>query len=376
LRTDERGMALAIALLTMIVIGALVTGAFFAGRMEIASGRNAVYTSQATEAAEAGIATVFRSWNGAWNSYPVDSNQVQSSVYPVAGNSSIRYTLTVRRLKAGVFQFTVLGEKLDAAGNVLASRLLAKLGRLAITWLDTKAAVTAKANVSVSGTATKISGYNTIPAGWVGCTVTDSVYGIRTSGTVSTSGSPTIQGVPAATKVNDSTVVDSLFTLPYYAMLPLKQVTVPASSNWNGMAPSVSGGVCNKTDPRNWGEPYRSGGYVSQCITYFPVIYAAGDFRVQNGRGEGVLLVAGDLWIAGNFEFDGIIITLGAVTTTGTGNKITGMILSNDAAIGDDDVFAGNPTVRYSECAVQTALKAAAVGMTLVERGWAQINPR
>ncbi|HEV8612043.1 MAG TPA: hypothetical protein VGQ73_00950 [Gemmatimonadales bacterium] len=381
LRADERGIALAIALLAMIVIGALVTGAFFAGRIEIASGRNAVYTSQATEAAEAGIADLFRSWSSAWNSYNVDVDQVQSSVYPVAGNNSIRYTVTVRRLQAGVFQFTVLGEKLDASGNVMASRLLAKLGRLAITWLDTKAAVTAKGDVSVSGTATKISGYNTIPTGWGGCITADSVYGIRTSGTVSTSGHPTIEGVdsagnPAPTKVNDSTVVDSLFTQPYYAMLPLKQVTVPAGSSWNGMAPSVSGGVCDKTDPRNWGEPYRSGGYVLECIGYFPVVYAAGDFRVQNGRGQGVLLVAGDLAIAGNFEYDGIIIVLGAVTTTGTGNKITGALLSNNAVIGDDDVFAGNPTVQYSQCAVTTALKAAAGGMALVERSWAQINPR
>ena len=209
-----------------------------------------------------------------------------------------------------------------------------------------------------------------------GCTTADSLYGIRTSNTVATNGNPTIEGTPAPTKQNDATVVDSIFTQPYYAMLPLKQFTIPGGSNWNGMAPSVSGGSCDKSDKYNWGEPYRTAGFKPQCITYFPIIYASGDFRVQIGRGQGVLLVAGDLSIMGNFEFDGIIIALGGVSTGGTGNKISGILMSNDAAIGDDDTFAGNPTVQYSQCAVQKALQAGSQGVSLTERPWAQINPR
>src|SRR5206468_7144237 len=169
-------------------------------------------------------------WQSAWNAYAVDGDSVQTAVYPVSGNNSLRYTVSVRRLKAGIFQFKVLGEKLDASGNVLASRILATVGRLAMPWLDVKAAVTAKADVTVSGTATKISGFNTWPAGWAGCTTADSLYGIRTSNTVATNGNPTIEGTPAPTKQNDATVVDSIFTQPYYAMLSLKQLTIPGGS--------------------------------------------------------------------------------------------------------------------------------------------------
>ena len=390
LHSDERGIALAIALMAIIVIGALVTGTFFAGRMEMASGRNAVYTAQASEGAEAGLNVFAAGWNTAWNGYAVDWDSVQVSVLPLSGmgNSSVRYTQTVRRMRGGIYRIISQGEKLDRSGNVMASRLLATFAKLVPPWIDVKAAVTAKANVTVSGNATKISGYNTAPTGWSGCSAADSVWGIRTSGIVDVHASPTIEGKPAPTKENDAAVVDSLFQNPYYAMLPLASITLSIGTpgcgsglNCNGMAPSVTGSPsrCDKTRGDNWGEPRRPGdplGVVPECTAYFPIIYYPGNLRIQNGRGQGVLLVAGDLAIAGNFEFTGIIITLGGVATTGTGNKVTGAVLSNDASIGDDDTFAGDPTVQYSQCAVQTVLAGNATGVALTERRWAQISPR
>ena len=42
---DERGMALAVAIFALVVVGALVAGAFFAGNLEQRTGRNAVYAA-------------------------------------------------------------------------------------------------------------------------------------------------------------------------------------------------------------------------------------------------------------------------------------------------------------------------------------------
>ena len=56
--TDRRGMALAVAIFALVVVGALVAGAFFAGHLEQRTGRNTVYAAQATDAAEAGLANV------------------------------------------------------------------------------------------------------------------------------------------------------------------------------------------------------------------------------------------------------------------------------------------------------------------------------
>ena len=128
LRTDERGMALLLAMLAIVVIGALVSGTFFAGRMEMVSGRNTVYAVQAAEAAEAGLAAAFSPWDRAWNSFPVGVDQALAPV-AIPGPTRVQYTTTVRRMQGGVYLIQSVGQKLDLSGNILATRMLAKLGK-------------------------------------------------------------------------------------------------------------------------------------------------------------------------------------------------------------------------------------------------------
>jgi hypothetical protein len=59
--TEPRGIALPLALFAMVVIGALVAGNFFAGRLEQQSGLNSLFAVQAAEAAEAGVADALSS---------------------------------------------------------------------------------------------------------------------------------------------------------------------------------------------------------------------------------------------------------------------------------------------------------------------------
>jgi hypothetical protein len=386
LAADERGIALVIALLAIIVIGALVIGAFFAGRMEMQSGRNALYTGQATEVAEMGLTDAFASWNSTWNKFGVGGDSVEATVYPLAStasDNSLRYTRIFRRMRAGTFLITSRGEKLDRSGAILATRLLARIGKLVPPWIDVEAAVTSKGDVVVSGTS-NIDGDDTFPPGWGDCTAAPNLAGIRTSGTVTTNGTPTIDGNPPRNE-HDATVVDSLFQKPYNSMLPYKSITINGSPSWNGLGPSTTGSPvrCNTGDDHNWGEPGRAGQPMEGtapltpvCQDYFPVIWASGGLKLQTGRGQGVLLVAGDLEVRGNFEFDGIIIVLGQVTTSGTGNKITGGIMANNAQIGDLTGFAGNHTVLYSQCAIARAVRGSAKGFPLTERNWVQINTR
>jgi hypothetical protein len=386
LAADERGIALVIALLAIIVIGALVIGTFFAGRMEMQSGRNALYTGQATEMAEMGLTDGFATWNPVWNKFGVGGDSVRPTVYPLsasAGDNSLRYTRIVRFMRGGVFLVTARGEKLDRSGNILATRLLARVGKLVTPWVDMEAAVTSKGNVTVSGTS-DIDGNNNQPSGWGDCTAGANEGGIRTNGVVIQQGTPSITGSPPTTE-HDRTVVDSLFVQPYNSMLPYKTVTIPAGANWNQIGPSTTGSpaVCNGGDDHNWGEPGRAGfslagsaPLTAECQDFFPVVWASGNLRLQTGRGQGVLLVAGDLDIAGNFEFDGVVIVLGEIVTEGTGNKITGGVMANNAQIGDLTTFAGNPTVLYSQCAIAKALRGTAKGYPLTERSWVQINTR
>ena len=61
---NERGMALAVAIFALVVIGALVAGTFYAGRLEQQTGQNGFYAVQAAEAAQGALTQYVQSYNG------------------------------------------------------------------------------------------------------------------------------------------------------------------------------------------------------------------------------------------------------------------------------------------------------------------------
>src|SRR5439155_249547 len=77
---NERGMALALAIFALVVVGALVAGAFFAGTQEQRVGENWRRLQQSFGAAETGLNEVIRNWNpqtiNRIRQYPLDSMQV------------------------------------------------------------------------------------------------------------------------------------------------------------------------------------------------------------------------------------------------------------------------------------------------------------
>src|SRR5204863_4356951 len=74
---DERGMALAVAIFALVVVGALVAGAFFAGTQEQRVGENQRRVQQSFGVAEAGAQERVMSWQPEQMnkrlSYPQDS---------------------------------------------------------------------------------------------------------------------------------------------------------------------------------------------------------------------------------------------------------------------------------------------------------------
>src|SRR6185503_10217799 len=246
---------------------------------------------------ESGIVANTAGWDTGNNSMATDAS-VSLGTTSLGGGSS--YTVTLSRLTSSLFLLKSAGTK-GTATQTLASVL-----RLAVVNPSVGAAVTAKGAVNVGGNAT-IDGHNTNPPGWSGCGTGSDKGGIRTNSTVSTNGNPTISGSPAKIQ-NDSSVNDALFQGPFNQLKAMANMSLPGSSGannytvYNGMAPSTTGSPlkCNRTDVNNWGEPLRSGGgYVSQCTGYAPIIYFSGNAKVTNGRGQGIMLVDGDLSIAG-----------------------------------------------------------------------------
>jgi hypothetical protein len=374
-------MALAIALFAIIVIGALVAGTAFAGQMEMGGGRSAIAATQAVEQAEKGLADAFENWDVNWNSLGV----LASSGYTTATSGRNRYTRNVTRLGGVLYYVRTTGERLGAAGQILASRELGQLARMTIPEVEVDAAVEGLGDVRVGGSSS-VSGFDTNPDGWGSCTgpLAD-VPGVRASGNVEENGTAQILGAPSPTDPyvpNDTTVSAQGFTDVYNALIGSVTKTLPAG-NYNNMAPDTTlvdpGSVCLRSDDNNWGEPGDPdfGPIITQCRSYMPVILFTGDTQINTGKGQGVLLVQGDLRIQGTFIFDGIILALGNIDfhgTGGTSSRIYGALFSaNSADVGDLISITGAPVITYSSCAIAAVLAAAGTGVPLARRGWVQI---
>lgn len=127
MRVDERGMALPLALLAMVVLGALVATGLAAALVEHRAGLNTLYAVQAAGASELGAAEVV----GGWDGYGLDALAPGDSMDlpPVRLAGGVDYEPTVTRLNAELFKLRVRGITRDAGRGALARRQLSLILR-------------------------------------------------------------------------------------------------------------------------------------------------------------------------------------------------------------------------------------------------------
>jgi hypothetical protein len=126
--SGRRGMALAMALFALVVVGALVAVTFFVGRLELQSGENAFFATQAAEAAEAGMSDAIAGvTESALQSVPIGGTLALPDL--VLGDGVIAGRVVVR-LTGNLFLVRATGHRPDAAGNDLAVRSLGALVKL------------------------------------------------------------------------------------------------------------------------------------------------------------------------------------------------------------------------------------------------------
>lgn len=366
--SDERGMALPMAVFALVVIGALVAGIFFTGRIEQRTGTNGAITAQAFETAEAGVAMELANWN--YNGMAV-GDTIEVTRTALGGKSA--YQATVEKLSPTTFILQVQGEQFSSTTltdeNLLSTRNVARLLKLSPVEMKIQAALTTNGDVNIKGTA-DIFGIDSSPPGWGGCDPADNVTGIKTSGDVKTDGKPTIEGEPDMEEFA-SDITDSMFTKPFNDLKGAADLILTSGSY--SPSPSLTGGgQCNTSLITNWGEPKYGTGAIVNCQDYFPVIYRNGNLKLSNGSGQGILLVDGDLDMAGNFVFNGIIIVNGAFNASKGTNDIYGAVLARNANL-DTQTWAGTPLLNFSACAVARALTASANVIPLAGRGWVQL---
>jgi hypothetical protein len=220
------------------------------------------------------------------------------------------------------------------------------------------------------GGPTIIDGTDRPPDDWICPDPGPTVAGIATADSTLI----TTNGCSLGTCVNgspplfaDSTLRHS-GALLHVGELDWNELILRASATADGTAspqPTERHGACEVEDPRNWGDPDRLGD--ATCANHFTLVHAPGDLEIDGGRGQGILVVGGDLTLRGGFHFAGVVMVRGALYANAA--RIDGALT---VAAADSSTMStlNGLVVHFSRCAVHAAMVGAALPEPIVERSW------
>jgi hypothetical protein len=133
-------------------------------------------------------------------------------------------------------------------------------------------------------------------------------------------------------------------------------------------APAAFGSACDASVRDNWGEPHRQVPG-APCQDHFPIIYVDGDLTLGGGRGQGILLVRGDLDISGGTDFVGLVVTTGRLRLAEGGGLLVGAVLVLNGG-SEPSTLGGGSAVRLSTCALAAVGGPAASARAFRDRFW------
>jgi hypothetical protein len=384
---DERGMALALAVVAMVVVGALVAGAFFSGTQEQRAAENSRRVLQAFGTAEEGGYEVIDQWkplvNDTLKAYPANSLSVGGwpNAWATASNKTGVYGGYLYHFNNEVFLVDITARDRGSAVNpALVTQGGGGRARLGLLLrnrplqVGIKAALTTGNSNTVTGNTT-ISGIDQSPTGWNACgPLAAPLAGVRAASGTSVSGAATVVGNPPVmidTSVHASTF-DQFGSVSYTQLAAMATLTLPGQNFATGIMPALTaGGACDQTVLTNWGDPMNP---TAPCGNYMPIIHITGNATINGQQGQGILLVDGNLSVLGGFQFYGITIIQGSLITAGGGGSpahFWGATLVHDSvALGSTNAISGSANLLYSSCAVQKALSMTALATLMRSRSW------
>ncbi|HEV2670335.1 MAG TPA: pilus assembly PilX N-terminal domain-containing protein [Gemmatimonadales bacterium] len=373
--SDEQGMALGMAIVVLVIVGAMVSGALFVATQDQRSAENHRRVQQAFGVTEEGVAEQVRNFQStSWKSlamYPITNSTATISRTNIPGLGS--YGGTVYRVTSSQWLLDVVG------GDTLSRGGRGARQRVGLLVRSIPSAPPLDATFATSGGSGgfrggyKVSGVDVIPPGWTGCTTGSAIPGFTTNDTSSFTGksSKNILGTPSWSQ--DTTLHKASMDtagnsgISYSQLAAMASITLPGGTY--APAPVISGGVCNTTISTNWGSPLAPTG---ACADYFPIVHITGDLHVNGSyQGQGVLLVDGDATLL-DFTFAGLVMIQGALAplpdSTHHFYLYGGMQVKNQNNAWQDvwDIIAN-----YSSCAMSKAFAQVPSGVSaLRSRSW------
>lgn len=371
-------MALLITLVLVVMLAILSTGAIMSSTVDFREGRNSLVEQRAFAVAEYGLHAEIAMWDRSRNLPPPTGMAIGAidsmNVFVAQQDTAKVY---IQRLTATAFLVRSVGRASIGSAQLEAQRETQMLVRLAYPSITPGGAIVTAGSLDVQGSAV-ISGTNSAPVGWSQCPQIagrDTFAVSIAPGQVATIQKPemVLGGVRHDAAAGDSNTYVRYGTESWNSLAANADLKLSTESF--GPRPAGSASQCDASDALNWGEPWRSGtGYVGSCRDYFPLIYINGTATLNNGRGQGILLVNGDLRLTGNFEWYGLIIVRDDIVKGNGTFDLWGSAMAANTNVNDNNTFNGNSTMRWSKCAVESALRASAILTRTRDRAWVQLQ--
>jgi hypothetical protein len=379
MKARREGFALAGAVLAMVLVGAIVTGGFYAAHQESQVTRSTELGDLALYIAETGLETVVgtttaTTLDGLVNNTPFQAASAVAVQY--GGRTVGNYTVSITRVSTMMFVVRSTGTVTigQGANNTNSTRTVSSVVRLRSVDMDNQTAMQVYGDLDVGGTS-DISGTDTYRSNWSGCTTTTGTSAITAQPTASITSSGAgniVGGTRRDAMTSESFTVFGDMT--WSEIVSLATNVYGSSANPNP-APTLLNGVCNTSDINNWGTPTNNS---HQCANHFPIIYTPGNMTISaNGAGQGILLVGGDLRIQSSFEFYGPIVVMGTVDFQGTANIYGSVFAYGGGVIGADNSTQGDMVVQYSSCGIKRAIMGAtglSRGVPIKNRSWMDLT--
>lgn len=391
MKSRREGFALAAAVLAMMVVGAIVTGGFYAASQEHKIALSSDAGDLALYIAETGLNSRLGSTVATqYEAIAAGDTAIQTIETVTHGGRTVgTYQTTITRLADLLYLVESKGVVTLGGPFQGAERTVASVVRVRHVNFDTNGAIMVYGGLTVSGNA-QVLGQDiaTLPSG-AACTP-------KTSGTsavvanpdpavsiTDTGGQQHIFGA-VTEQAMDATDFHVFGDMTFDEVASLANKRYPSTGVTLSPAPvtqTVNGvTTCNTSLTTNWGDPLNPAGH---CKTYFPIIEAQGDITINGDEsGQGILLIRGDLKVTGAFKFYGVVVVLGEVDLAGTGagggSKIVGTIIAwggGNPLI--TNTALGNSEAQYSSCAIAEAVNGnsrLARGAPIKDRSWIDVS--
>lgn len=376
-RRERRGVALVITLIVVVVLAILSTGAVVSSMQEYRGGRNALVEQRAFAVAEFGLNSEISNWDRGRNLPPPRGMAIgaidSANVFVAQGDTAKVY---IQRLTQNTFWVRSVGRANIGNAQLESQRQTHMVVRIAYPTINPGGAIVTAGDISVKGSA-EITGNNSDPAGWSQCA---NIAGRDTFAITYAPGKDVdIQkpdlvtgGTNADPAAGDSNTYVRYGTESWNSLVAAADIKLNAGTY--GPEPVGTATSCDFNAGENWGEPLRAGmGHIKGCEDYFPIIYVNGQVNLSKGRGQGILLVNGDVRLNGNFQWFGLIIARDDIVKGNGTFDMWGSAMSRNANVLDDNSITGNSYFRWSKCAVESALRGSAILTRTKERSWAQL---